>query len=382
MRPSRGAPVTTIRRPIHPSEVQLGKALTRDAYDLRGVLMLRRGHVIASQQQLDLLLRQGMFTRVPGEKLSFEVPDDEPGALAMVAQARARLQALLDEPPGERFVAELGRVAALVRRACTRHAEVALASILLRRDGPYAIRHMVNVAIACQEVGVALRLPPEELAALVCAALTMNIGMLELQHELQSLDAPLTPAQHAAIHRHCDRGVQMLRERGVDDPLWLQAVQDHHERPDGSGYPAAKRGEAVGLHARLLALADVYCARVSGRDYRPPVQPNVALRWLFLNEAAQLDRRLAEQFIKTLGVYPPGTAVKLRNGSIAIVVQRGPDSRTPRVASITTHDGLRVDKPIRRRGDVEAHAVSEVVDLETLQLTVSMEQLWGEEAAA
>lgn len=373
------------RRPIHPCELQVGQPLPQDAYDARGVLMLRKGHVICSDVQIERLVRQATFAETPGEKLAGGAAGaggSDACPLAMVAQARQRLEALLQAPPSDKFVAELARIATLLRRACKRNADVALASILLRREGPYAIRHMVNSAIACQEVGAAMNLPSEELASTVSAALTMNLGMLELQHELQSVDMPLTHAQHAAVQQHCSRSVLLLRERGVDDPLWLQTVLDHHERPDGSGYPAGKTGEAVGVHARLLSLADVYCARVSSRDYRPPVQPNVALRWLFLNEGTQVDRLLAEKFIKTLGIYPPGTAVKLRNGSIAVVTHRGASGSSPRVASITTNDGLRVGMPIRRRCDVEAHAVSEVADLEALQLSVSMELLWGSDAAA
>lgn len=369
------------QRPIHPTELQIGQALPQDAYDARGVLMLRKGHVVTSELQIDRLLRHATFVESPGDKLAADTPEADACPLAMVTQARQRLQVLLQGPPSEKFVSELTRVGTLLRRACRRNADVALASILLRRDGPYAIRHMVNAAIACQEVGATMKLPAAELASTVAAALTMNLGMLELQQELQSVDVPLTEAQQAAVQRHPERSVLLLRERGVEDPLWLQTVLDHHERPDGSGYPAGKRGGEVGVHARLLSLADVYCARVSGRHYRPPVQPNVALRWLFLNEGTQVDRTLAELFIKTLGVYPPGTAVRLRNGSIAVVTHRGPSGSSPRVASITTHDGLRVSQPIRRRCDVEAHAVSEVVDLEELELSVGMELLWGSDAA-
>lgn len=372
------------RRPIRLAELQVGQILPEDAYDARGTLMLRKGHVISSEDQIERLVRHATFTETAADKLAADArsaaSNDCP--LAMVAQARQQLHALLLAPAADGFVEQLTRIATLLRRACKRNADVALACILLRRDGPYAIRHMVNVAIACLEVGTAMKLPQAELASTVAAALTMNLGMLELQHELQSVEMPLNNAQNAAVQQHCARSVLLLRERGVDDPLWLQTVLDHHERPDGSGYPAGKTGNAVGMHARLLSLADVYCARVSGRDYRPPVQPNVALRWLFLNEGAQVDRTLAETFIKTLGIYPPGTAVKLRNGSIAVVTHRGPSGSSPRVASITTNDGLRMGQPIRRRCDVEAHAVSEVADLEALQLSVSMELLWGADAAS
>lgn len=238
------------------------------------------------------------------------------------------------------------------------------------------------MAIACQVAGETMKLSAVELAATVAAALTMNIGMFELQQQLQALEGPLTDAQQEAIRSHCDRSVAILRGHGVSSELWLDIVQDHHERPDGSGYPASKGGDALGLLAQLLSLADVYCARVSSRDFRPAMLPNVALRWLFLSEGAAVSQELAALFIKALGIYPPGTGVRLRNGSIAVVTHRGTTGHLPKVASITTHDGLRIGVPKRRRGVASAHAVSEVVDLDILQLTVSMEALWGADAAS
>ena len=94
-----------------------------------------------------------------------------------------------------------------------------------------------------------------------------------------------------------------------------------------------------------------------------------------------MNEHHAALFIKTLGIYPPGTGVRLHNGSIAVVTRRGATDRNPRVSSITTQDGLRIGAPIRRHGDPTAHAVTEVVDLDELGMNVSMEALWGSDAA-
>lgn len=369
------------RRLIHSSELELGRPLPCDAYDSRGTLLLREGHVIHSATQMEKLLRQALFADARDDLSSSTPPPPSP--LALILDARVHLHALLDDPrPPADFADRLLRIAEVLRRACRANAEVALASILMRRDGPYAVRHAVNAAIVCQLVGAAMEPPPAELATIVAAALTMNIGMFHLQQQLQALEGPLSDQQYAAVRDHCEQGVAVLRARGVTDAAWLEAVRDHHERLDGSGYPAGRSGDAIGLPARLLALADIYCARVSQREYRPAMSPNVALRWLFLNEGLAMDERLAALLIRTLGVYPPGTGVRLRNGSIAVVIQRGASGgHAPRVASITTHDGLRTGMPIRRRGDVQAYAVSEVVDLDALRLNVSMEALWGTDAS-
>jgi hypothetical protein len=367
------------RRPIDPAELTVGQPLRFNAFDAKGKLLLPLGQVIGSQAQLERLLQHGLFYGTEEECRGPFLPP-APSPLALVLEARQRLQALLADPLPADFPLELAAIAERLRQACRSNPDVALASILLRSDGPYGARHAVNTAIACQLTGSAVDLEPAELSATVSAALTMNIAMFELQDELVALEGPLSDAQHSAVRAHCQLGVARLRDHGVTSTAWLNAVRDHHERADGSGYPGGKRGEDIGRPARLLALADVYCARVAARDYRPPLQPTLALRWLFLNEGAALDEQLARMFIKTLGIYPPGTGVRLRNGSIAVVIQRGPAGHQPVVASLTTHDGLRTASPIRRRGDVEAHAVSEVVDLLALDIEVSMEALWGSDA--
>ncbi|MCX7513626.1 HD-GYP domain-containing protein [Frateuria hangzhouensis] len=369
------------RRPIDPAELTVGQPLRFNAYDARGKLLMRLGQVIGNEVQLEKLLEHGLFYGSEEECRGPFLPPT-PSPLALVLDARERLQALLGDRLPADFPDSVAGIVELVREACRRNPDVALASILLRSDGPYGARHAVNAAIACQLTGTAMALDPGELAATVSAALTMNIGMFELHDQLVALEGPLSNEQQAAVRAHCRLGVARLRDHGIASAAWLNAVRDHHERADGSGYPGGKRGTEIGRPARLLALADVYCARVSGRDYRPPLQPTLALRWLFLNEGAALDEQLARMFIKTLGIYPPGTGVRLRNGSIAVVTQRGPASHQPVVASLTTHDGLRVGAPIRRRGDVEAHAVSEVVNLAALDIEVDMEALWGDDAVA
>jgi HD-GYP domain-containing protein (c-di-GMP phosphodiesterase class II) len=370
-------------RPIQSGEVQVGQPLPYDAYDERGKLLLRAGHVLTSEASVERLVRVAYFDDDLYVDARPDLVDDSLASgrpLALILSARYRLQALLTSHKAADFSGEIKRITERLHRACHANADLSLASIVLQREGTYAIRHMVNVAIACELVSTALELPSAEQTSIMAAALTMNISMLDLQQELLTVDGPLSDTQHAEVRQHCERGAALLRERGVTDALWLQAVLDHHERPDGSGYPAGKRGEAIGLPARLLALADVYCARVAGRHYRPPLQANVALRWLYLNEGARFDEKIATSFIKTLGIYPPGTGVRLRNGSIAVVTHRGTGSLTPQVSSITTHDGLRVGTPIRRRGDVGAHAISEVVDLDELDMSISMEALWGTDA--
>ena len=96
----------------------------------------------------------------------------------------------------------------------------------------------------------------------------MNMSILQLQDVLQAQQAPLTGEQKEVIQRHPETSAALLRERGVSDEIWLNAVLCHHEAIDGSGYPQGSKGDAIPMPAQLVSLADVYCARISNREYR------------------------------------------------------------------------------------------------------------------
>jgi len=366
-------------RIFNPDNPAVGQVLPKNAYDERGQLLLRKGAIIGSSEQLERLTENILSLTAPNslpppEKSFPKTP------LGVLLNARWRLLELFQQGASD-FPAELHRIGHLIARACRANSDLALASVLLVREAPYAIRHAVNTAVACQVVGSALEWPESELGSTVAAALTMNIGMLDLQQQLHKTVGPLSEEQRLAVHRHCETGVDLLRQLGVQDEAWLAAVHDHHERPDGSGYPAGKQGDAISRGARLVSLADVYCARVSSRSYRAALSPTQALRQLFLHEGQSVDETLVAQFIKTLGIYPPGTGVRLQNGSIAVVTHRG-NARvnTPRVAAITNPNGMCLATPLRHNGDSPAHAIKAVVDLDALKLPVSMAAIWGADA--
>lgn len=366
-------------RDFDPNDLAVGQVLPRDAYNGRGQLLLRHGTVIRTAAQRDLIAENALATTAPAAERAEQETTIPATPLGMILAARWRLMALFEQGSGF-FASDLQRIAALVRRASRANADLALAAVVLVRDAPYVVRHAVNAATLCQVVGSALEWDEARLAATTAAALTMNIGMLEVQQQLHKSSAPPSAEQLEVIRRHCSHGVELLRELGVDDPAWLDIVRDHHERADGSGYPAGRRGEEIGQPARLLALADLYCARISARAYRQAMSPTPALRQLFVDEGGHVDETLVAQFIKTLGVHPPGTGVRLRNGSIAVVTQRGNAKHGPRLAALTATNGLRLPAPLRHNGDSPAHAIVATVDLEALKLAVNMAALWGADA--
>jgi HD-GYP domain-containing protein (c-di-GMP phosphodiesterase class II) len=372
------------KRRILPTELVIGSVLAWDAYDESGRLLLKRGQIIASSTQVEGLMERGLFAEMDPqrEKTTPAMPEVAPSAVALILEARRRLQLVCGANGNTgSFPEQILRIRELIREACKVSQDAALAMTLLDRNGRYSVRHSVDVAIACQVIAAELGIVEPELTSTVAAALTMNLSMLQLQDDLQTQQAPLSAGQREVIQKHPEESAMLLRERGVKDEMWLRAVLAHHEAVDGSGYRHGCKGDEIPVPAQLLSLADVYCARISSRDYRPPLRPNAALRALFLEQGKKVREGLASQFIKAIGVFPAGTPVRLENGEIAVVVQRGHNASKPVVCSIVGPQGRPLAVPIRRDTAQANFTVKEVVSWGELGAVPSMQSLWGKVAA-
>jgi hypothetical protein len=158
----------------------------------------------------------------------------------------------------------------------------------------------------------------------------------------------------------------------------METVMQHHERLDGSGYPRALSGEAVSSGARLLAIADVYCALVTEHAHRRALLPNAALKELYLLRGKALDGAMVEQFIKVAGVYPPGTLVKLANGELAVVARHGEAATTPIVHSVVSARGAALNVYPKRECSDPQCAIKEVLSHAKANVTINHKPgLWG-----
>ncbi|MEC5162838.1 MULTISPECIES: HD-GYP domain-containing protein [unclassified Janthinobacterium] len=370
-----------IRR-ITTSELAVGQPLQWDVHGESGGLLVKRGHVVASDTQMDLLLERGFIEVDDGSVPS--TCQEPPSTLRMLNLARAQLHvALVDILNGQATVREkLDDVVALIADAIDVDQDVALACILLNQDvGEYATRHSVDTAVVAMVMARALKMPPERVASVALAALTMNVGMLQHHERFQHTAAPLAGADLAYLRGHPQAGVALLRAAGVDDEDWLACVLQHHENEDGTGYPHGKTSAQIGVAAKIVMLADRYCARVSARSYRKAMLPNAALRDILLEGKETVDAQLASVLLRELGIYPIGTFVKLLSGEIGIVTRKGLNSTTPHVLSLINPWGGKLDVPLRRDTKIDRHAIREVLGGDQAALSFRLDQLWGRSAS-
>jgi HD-GYP domain-containing protein (c-di-GMP phosphodiesterase class II) len=371
-----------LKRRIAAYEITIGTVMPCDAYDEQGRLLLKKGSRVTSSTQIDGLIERGLFVaeHVSGRAMNV-VEESTPSAVACILDARWRLQvACAAEGANGDFPGQILHIYNLIAAGCRLHQDAALATALWHRDGRYSIRHSVDCAVACYVIGAALKMEEQELVATVAAALTMNVSVLALQDDLQAQREPLSAEQKATIQNHPEASVAVLRARGVRDELWLQAVLSHHEAIDGSGYRHGRKGDQIPVPAQLVSLADIYCARISSRSYRPALRPNAALRKLFLDQSKKVRDGLASQFIKAIGVFPPGTPVRLESGEIGVVTERRQNANTPGVSVIIGPRGMPVAVPVRRETSRPTYGVRDVMDWGDVGAMPPMQTLWGKHA--
>jgi HD-GYP domain-containing protein (c-di-GMP phosphodiesterase class II) len=235
----------------------------------------------------------------------------------------------------------------------------------------YSVTHSLLVAALCD---LAARQLPAFTAtwrsSLRLAALTMNMAMTALQDQLALQDEPPSPQQRAVIDRHAPRAVACLREAGVTDESWLQAVEHHHASLAGplAGHPA-------GLQlARLLQRADIFSARLSMRRARPAQAATAAIKAAYLDEHLQADEA-GKALIQVTGIYPPGSYVRLSSGELAVVLRRGSHAKTPKVASIISRSGTPLGEPAVRDTRLRLHEVVGGVAPHEVKVRLNMENL-------
>lgn len=301
-------------------------------------------------------------------------------------QANRRLEKLLADLRSENNAeSELLGIAREVIAAVDMNPDIALACIFLNQiNGTYAVRHCIETAIVATLVARRMRKSNDEMLVIAAAALTMNVGMLRHQNTFHK-SSSLTSEEMSIVRRHPEESVDLLRDAGVSDQEWITCVLLHHENDDGSGYPAGCTRDEITQNARLISLADRYCAQVSARNYRCSVLPDQALHNLLGDSAKFNDPVLAEQFGQQLGKYPPGALVRLQNGEIGVVTQREPNGELHihclrDAAGKSLRNGGQWILTLRRSSE-PACEVAEALTEDQADVRFSMKQIWGEQAS-
>ena len=206
--------------------------------------------------------------------------------------------------------------------------------------------YMHSVAVCAMMVALAKQLGMSEsdvrLAGL--AGLMHDLGKALMPMDVLNKPGKLTDAEFKIIKSHPVEGYKLLLTGDKVDEVVLDVCLHHHEKMDGSGYPQGLMGDAISIFAKMGAVCDVYDAITSNRPYKLGWDPAESLRKMAEWASGHFDAVVFQAFVKTMGIYPVGSLVRLTSGRIGVVIeQTGKSLTTPCVkVFFSTKSNMRI----------------------------------------
>ena len=212
----------------------------------------------------------------------------------------------------------------------------------------YTFTHMVNVSILTMAQARSLGIDGKLLRELGLSALMHDIGKVRTPLEILNKTSQLDDDEFAIMKRHVVDGAEILRQTPEMPILAPSVAFEHHLRQNGTGYPPVKR-PTLNLGTKLCSIADVYDAMRSQRAYQQAFPTDRILAVLKRNEGGEFDQDLVRRFVQLIGIYPPGTLVRLSSGEVAVVLRvHAPDPYRPKVRVLLDPEGKAIGVPVER----------------------------------
>jgi len=226
-----------------------------------------------------------------------------------------------------------------------KHALTSLSRV--KKKDQYTYLHSVNVSILMISFCRTMKMSREDIAIYGAGALLHDIGKMKVSQELLNKPSKLTDDEFAQMKMHAVYSGELLTETGGFSQKAIDVASQHHERFDGTGYPKKLKGSEISQGGQMSAIVDVYDAITSDRCYHEGMDPVEALKKIFEWSKFHFDPKLVQYYIRSVGIYPIGTLVRLESDHLAVVLQPGEEDLTkPKVKVI--YDAER-DWPVEPR---------------------------------
>lgn len=358
---------------LHPVQLDLsliGQPLPWDLFTDSGVLVAGAGLVIADEAHFFKLIGRPLYRKSDSARDSGDLLDRLEDRVMRAAE-------LLASPVEEGGVLALETLTRDLTAVFRADQDACLGYPVLARIARPSMVHCIRVMFVSLLLADHMEFSESEHDTLACAALTMNMADLDLHDRLGEHGTAVLGPDRDRLLTHPVRAVDLLRRAGVDNRDWLDAVRQHHENMDGTGYPDGLAGSDIGMAARILRVADTYCARIAGRHYHPPKSGRYALQELFGREHGLMDTQIAVLLLRLIGRLPPGTLVRLANRESACITRRARSGGVRFAVSFLDGRGRLLENPRERDLTSRLHRLRAVLQPEPSWPKVEWKHLWG-----
>lgn len=207
----------------------------------------------------------------------------------------------------------------------------------LKQHDAYTFQHSVSVCALMIAFARGLDMPRETIRQIATGALLHDVGKAGIPDEILNKPAKLTEAEFARMQSHVVQGMILLQHTPGISEVALDIVGQHHERFDGTGYPNKLKGDEIPIYGQMGSIVDVYDAITSDRPYHKGMPPTQALGKMLEWSKHHFKPELVRTYIKSIGIYPTGTLVKLLSGRLAIVTEQNQGASLTPVVRVIYH---------------------------------------------
>lgn len=293
----------------------------------RGLDVERDDRAVITRERVDREIERELARAIaqpPAPAARTSLDKEVARAARICRAAKPAVVAMFNEARMGRAIAAAG-AASLVQEisdSVSRNPGALISIARLKDKDEYTYMHSVAVCALMIALARQLGLDDELTRELGLAGLLHDIGKAKVPLEILNKPGKLTDAEFEAVKSHPEHGHAILAAGGAAGAIALDVCLHHHEKIDGSGYPHRLKGEAISLHAKMAAVCDVYDAITSNRPYKSGWNPAESIRRMAEWSKGHFDEAVFQAFVRTVGIYPVGSLVRMESGRLGVVVDQ------------------------------------------------------------